>query len=387
MNVISRAIRKGVYGTLLAISLSSVSCRQPNATDKHASPPAAATQLSILTWSEYLVPEVIERFEKEAGVTVKVTEVENSDRLIQTLGEKAGAFDIVIADNDSVRRLADLSLLATLDHSKLTHFGQLDPQFVDLWFDPRNRYSVPYLWGATGFAYHKGRLPGGVDSWDSLWDPKLRGRLAVLDEPIDLQYIALLSEGKSPETALEADFDEAGLKLVEIFSDVEGRMTDCITAIDLLQSGRMDVVMTYGGDAAQRMESDPNIAFVLPKEGSLLWLDSFVISRDSSAPDLAHQFIDYMTRPEIAGISSNRLRFATPNLAARDLLDPDLANDPNLYPQVGCPEKHRFLIFPPENRRFADRQVIRLFERLREKGLSIDVEQVASHQPEGTSNL
>jgi spermidine/putrescine-binding protein len=365
---------------VLFAALGTISCDQKDRPADSPRESSARTELSILTWSDYLVPEVVERFESESGATVRVTEVENSERLIQVQAEKPGSFDVIIADNDSVSKLKELSLIASINHELVPEFERIAPEFRNLWFDPKNQFSVPYLWGATGIAYRKSAVPGGIDSWGALWDPKLKGHVAIIDEPVDMYYIRLLADGVDPGEAGVGDFESARKSLADFFSGMQGRMTDYMTALDLLEAGRMDVVVTYGGDAAQRMCGNPDIDFVIPKEGSLLWLDSFVISRDSPNRRLAHQFLNFMSRPDIAGISSNELKFASPNLAAKELIDPALSGDPNLYPDRKLLEKCWFINFSAGNRQVVEQEVVKLFEELRSRGVSIGVEEVAAHQ-------
>ncbi len=324
----------------------------------------AKPRLSLLIWEEYLAPDVIERFEKECGATVIVTEVENSEQLKQELGSKPDAYDVVVADEKTLQELIELRFLSELASKELSAESPYEP-FLNSAADPRNRYSAPYLWGLTVLAGRSDRLKGVEPSWNLIWREDLK--IALLDEPQDLMWIALLSLGYDPARATREQVDEASVKLAQRFPDFSGIMMDMISALDALEAGEMDLVMTYNGDAIKRAAAVPGIEVIVPQEGAPLWLDSFAISRDAPNPSLATRFINFMTTSEVSALTASKLNYATPNLEARAMVSPLLQAEPALYPKPELSAKCRFVEFPAEIQQYVNQSMLRLISESRSR--------------------
>lgn len=344
---------------------------EPPGTAADASPEqsAAPGELSILSWSDYFVPEVLARFSESQSATVALTEVDNSEQLIQALQSEPGRYDLIVVDDKSIPRLIDLRLLGELDLSKLPGISHLSPRFRSLSFDPGNRHSVPYLWGTTALVYRRDRVMLDEVSWNALWEDRFKGRMAILDEPEDMYFIALLAEGCDPLRATAPQVDGATAKLTDSFTRQGGRMLDYVSALDALESGALDLVVTYSGDAAVRARENRDIVVAIPEEGAPLWLDSFVLSRDAANADLAHRFIEYMLAPEVAAETANALKYGSPNAAAIPLVDAALLEDRSLYPDPATLARCRFISFEPESQEFVSAGIRRLFESIRQRGI------------------
>lgn len=326
-------------------------------------------EVSLLIWDEYIAPSVIEGFTSEFGARVVVTEIDNSEQLKQALASKPDGFDVVVADEKTMKELMDLRLLAELDKEKLgLNDGQLEP-FLNSAFDQGNRFTIPYHWGLTVLASRHGVLAPDP-SWSLLWREDLR--IALLDEPADLMWVALLALGYDPAAATEAQIDEAAAKLAQRFSDITRVMNDQITILDKLEAGEVDLVMTYNGDALTRMATFPGMEIAVPREGAPLWLDSFAISRDAPNAALAHRFIAYMTRPEISAQSATELNFASPNLAALPLIDKTLLENSSLYPGPEIIGKCSFVRFSAEAEKYATQKMLALISGSRSRTYAIE---------------
>lgn len=343
-------------------------------------------EVSLLIWEEYIAPSVIEGFMSETGVRVAVTEIDNSEQFKQAFASKPDGFDVVVADEKTMKELIDLRLLAELDGEKLgASVGQLEP-FLTSAFDSGNRFTIPYHWGLTVLAAKPGILAAEEPSWSLLWREDLR--IALLDEPADLMWVALLALGYDPALATEAQIDEAAAKLAQRFPDITRSMNDQITILDKLEAGEVDLVMTYNGDALTRMATFPGMEIVVPREGAPLWLDSFAISRDAPNAALAHQFIAYMTRPEISAQSATELNYASPNLAALPLIDKALLENLSLYPGPELIEKCSFVRFPPETGKYASQTMLALISGSRSRTYAIEAakRETAARSQEGTTD-
>lgn len=326
-------------------------------------------EVSLLIWDEYIAPSVIEGFTSESGARVAVTEIDNSEQLKQALASKPDGFDVVVADEKTMKELMDLRLLAELDKEELgLNAGQLEP-FLNSAFDQGNRFTIPYHWGLTVLGGKEGLLSSDP-SWSLLWREDLE--VALLDEPADLMWVALLALGHDPATATEAQIDEAAARLAQRFPDITRAMNDQITILDKLEAGEVDLIMTYNGDALSRMAEVPGMEIAVPREGAPLWLDSFAISRDAPNSALAHQFIAYMTRPEISALSAAELNYASPNRAALPMIDKKLLENQSLYPGPELIGKCSFVRFPAETEKYATQTMLALISESRSRSFALE---------------
>jgi len=302
--------------------------------------------LSLLIWEEYLAPGVVERFEKECGARLLVTEVENSEQLKQEVASAPDRFDVVVADEQTLRDLIQLKLLKELPSATGEEGAIRTEAFLSSPADPENRHSVPYLWGMTVLAGRTDLLEGVEPSWSLLWREDLR--VAVLDEPFDLVWMGLLALGHDPEKATPAQVEEAAARLKKRFPDLKRDMMDLVSGLDALEADEIDLLITYNGDAIKRAAGNPAIRAILPKEGAPLWVDSFAVARDAPDPALAARFIRFMCSPEISAASANALCYASPYPEARDSVEPSLLSNPVLYPDPENAAKCHFVRFAPE---------------------------------------
>lgn len=342
-------------------------------------------ELSLLVWEDYIAPSVLDQFTAESGARVKVTEFDNSEQLKQLLASAPDSFDVVVADEHSVEELIELQLLAELKKEKLGVSPEQIEPFLSPVFDSGNRFKVPYLWGLTVLAGRAEIFPQSEPSWAMLWREDLK--IALLDEPDDLMWMALLGLGMDPLSATREQIDEAAAKLADRFPEFATSMRDQGTILDQLEAGEVDLVMTYNGDALRRMADIPGIEIVVPGEGAPLWLDSFAISRDAPNIDLAHQFIAYMTTPKNSALSAKELSYASPNRAALPLIDKTLLNDPALYPGPELMAKCSFVRFSPETENYVKQVMLELISESRSRSVEADgaEEETASRPTESDS--
>jgi spermidine/putrescine-binding protein len=230
-----------------------------------------------------------------------------------------------------VRALIAQKLIQPIDKSKLPHWSNLDPKLLDQPFDPHNEYSVPYLWGLTGLGYDKTKVQGPVDSWSVLFDERNKGEINMLDDERECFAVALKLMGKSlnatdlPTLNEAADMLKKQKPLVKSYD--KGDFTN------KLASGDVWLSHGYTGQLAKLAHDEPDkFAVVMPKEGGTVSVDNLCIPTISKQADLARQFIDFCLEAENAGEIGNATFYASPNLAARKFIKPELLNDPNVYP-------------------------------------------------------
>jgi spermidine/putrescine transport system substrate-binding protein len=286
-------------------------------------------RLNVYNWSAYVAPDTIPNFEKEFGVRVRyVTYESNEEMLAQVITGNSG-WDVVFPTHNRVPPMASMGLLAPLDHQRLKNLGNLEAQFQSPSWDPGLRWSMPYMWFGTGIAFNRSVVPA-PRAWADLWSPRLKGRLTMLDDPEDvigacLRKLGLPFGSTDPEELHRAERALVEQKrLVRAYLNAEVR--------DQLVSGDVLAAQLWSTTAAQALDAAPSLDFVFPAEGFPLYCDSAVILRESRRAELAHEFLDYLLRPQIsAGIAQATLT-ATANARGRMLLPEKLRTSPALYP-------------------------------------------------------
>ena len=309
---------------------------------KKESGPAAATQgaagggekvdtLNVYIWSEYLPDDVRERFTDRTGIKVVVDTYPDNETLLQKLQAGVTEYDIVVPSDYMVTTLAKEKLIQPIDRAKLKNLGNLDPELVDQPYDPGNVHSVPYLWGLTGLGYDKTKVAGTVDSWSVLFDEKNANQIVMLDDVRECFAVQLKRMGKSlNETdpaalAAAADALRKQKALVKAF--------DSDNFAEKLESGDAWVAHGYTGQLAAVAARNPaRFAVIMPKEGGTVAIDNLCIPASSKRADAAHQFIDFVLEPENAAEIANGTGYATTNRAARNLIKPEILNNPAVYP-------------------------------------------------------
>jgi len=285
--------------------------------------------LNLYIWSNYIAPETVQKFEKRYGVRVNVDLYDTNEALLAKVQTGNAAYDVLCPSNYPIQILLHQNLLRPLDHSALPHLTNVDPRLLDRDYDPGNRYSVPYFWGTCGIGYRKSKA-GRVDSWAALWEPRFKGRVLMLDDARETFGTALKWKGHSVNTTDPALLSAAQALLIQQKPLV--KVYDSANFHDVLLSGDVWVAQGWNGQFAKVMDHDPDIEYVVPREGSSLFIDSLVIPASAPHPELAHKFIDFTLEPEIAAEICRTMRYSTPNQAAMPLLPPEIRNNPAIFP-------------------------------------------------------
>lgn len=334
MNPIKTAFTKVPIALILTI-FGLVGCQDPEATVSNESlsaEPTPGKEVVIFTWEEYFDPEVISQFEEETGVQVRFEYFDSLGELSGRLQSQPDAFDVVVVDDVTLFELVDVKMVQELDRSLVPNLGNFEERYLDQQFDPGNRYSVPYLWGTTLVAVRSDKIPDPEPSWNLLWDPKYKGRVALMDEKDDLYASALLSLGLPMDTEDPEHLEAATRRLEDQISKVQPDFLALEDIKDRLLAGEYDVACIYSGDAAIIAEEDDRISYFIPKEGAPLWMDNFAIAKEARNLEEAHAFIDFLSRGDIAAQNANYLWYATPNKAAKPLLSEELVDDKSVNP-------------------------------------------------------
>lgn len=291
-----------------------------------------AQRLNILNWSEYVAPETIPNFEREFSVKVRYGVYESAEEMLARVMSGNSGWDVVFPTNYFIRPMRELGLLAELDHARLRHLDALEPRFQKPHWDPELRHAVPYMWGATGIL-HQANLASAPQSWADLWQPRFAGRLTMLDDPAEvigacLQKLGFkLNSGDANELAQAQRAAEDQKKLLRAYVNEIVR--------DQLVAGELMAAQVWRSTAMRAMEAAPGrLQFAYPSEAYAVYADNVAILRESRRPELAHAFLDYLMRPEVAARVAESKLESTVNAKARALLPEPLRNHPVLYPDV-----------------------------------------------------
>ncbi len=312
-------------------------------------PAGSGGELNVYNWSDYIGETTVDDFQKATGITVRYDVYDSNETLEAKLMAGNTGYDIVVPTGSFLGRQIQAGIYQEIDKSKLKNYGNLDPQILKALeaFDPGNKYAVPYFWGTVGIGYNvdkiKERLGDNapVDSLDLLFKPENAEKLkdcgiSMLDAPSDMFQTALKYLGKDPHTKSEEDY----AAVEKLFAGVRPYIKYFHSSqyINDLANGELCAVIGWSGDvfiAAARADEAKNnvhLDYRIPKEGSLLWVDSLAIPKDAKNVDNALKFIDYLNDPQVAANGVNYVSYASPNLAALEKVEPDIKNNPSIYP-------------------------------------------------------
>nr|WP_298414006.1 spermidine/putrescine ABC transporter substrate-binding protein [uncultured Halomonas sp.] len=302
---------------------------------------AEPTELIFLNWGDYMDPELLEEFEQRTGIRVKQTYFESDASRDELLLETDGkGFDVTTIDGTSIRILAKRGWLEPIDVTAIPNLKHIDPRWRTI-HEEAEIYSVPYFWGTLGIAYRQDLVPFTVSSWMDLFRPleALHGRVSMIHDPRDLIGAALKALGYSLNSTDPKELAEAEALLHAQAPAVTTYQYVSFNKNSALVNGQVAMSMMYNGDAMTVQQYNDNIAFVLPKEGSNIWVDYLSILSASTEKAAAKQFINFLNEPEIAARLAQYLYYATPNRAAEGLLPAAFKDDPVIYPNENALER------------------------------------------------
>lgn len=288
-------------------------------------------RLNLYTWDTYTGKTTLADFRARTGIDVHMSLFGNNDELFAKLRAGNPGFDVIVPSNEFVTRLRISDMLLPIDHAKLRNFGNLAPAFQTAPFDPGRRWSIPYTWLVLGLGYRKSKMDGVPDSWKWVFDsPRYAGKIGLFSEADDLirlgaKYLGHSVNHVTPEVTRQVTQMLIRQKpFVKVFHHDEGQ--------DLLAAGDIDLVVEYNGDIAQVMADDPDLGFVVPREGTLINSDCLCIPRGAPRPDNAHRFIDFVLDAHNGAEISRTIRYPTPNAAALALMPADYRENRAIFP-------------------------------------------------------
>lgn len=297
--------------------------------------PAVADEdkvLNIYCWSEYLPQDALEQFSEETGIKVKYTSYESNEAMYAKLKLLDGkGYDIVVPSTYFITLMREQGLLAPIDKTLLPNLKNIDESMLGLSFDPKNEYSIPYMWGSTSLMVNTNYVdPAIITSWKDLLRDEFKGKLILSDDQRDGIGIGLLANGYSLNSRNEDEIKKAYDFLVALYPSV--RVFDLTATKQAFISEEVVIGQCFNGDAVISAQENPALKFIYPKEGALLWADSFAIPKNAEHKANAHKFMDFMMRPEIAKMVVEEFLYSTPNKEARALLPKEIQDNEAIFP-------------------------------------------------------
>ncbi|MDR8013268.1 polyamine ABC transporter substrate-binding protein [Ectopseudomonas guguanensis] len=301
----------------------------------------AADSIRVYNWNDYIAPQVLDDFTRDTGIAVEYHTFASAEELNAALNS-GEAIDVAVPSHNELPALIGAARIQPLDMARLPNRQHLDKQLLSKLaaVDPQNSYAIPYLWGAVGLAINIPRAEaayGGPlpESWSLLFDAGQSARLAscgisVLDAPDETLSLLLNYQGRSLARSAPSRVERAGSVLEALRPHL--RYVDSERYIDDLSNGRLCLAMAWVGDALAAAQAGQPVRFVVPGEGSVLFIDNLVIPTSAARPDLAHRFIDYLMQPQVIALITAETLYPNGNADSMPFIDAALLQQPGLYP-------------------------------------------------------
>jgi len=290
----------------------------------------------VYNWGEYIDPETIEMFEEETGIKVEYEEYETNEIMYPKVAAGTSNYDLLCPSDYMITKLMENDMLAEVNYDNVPNAkANIGAQYFEqaAAFDPGNKYCVPYCWGTVGILYNKTMVDEPVTSWDILWDEKYADNILMQDSVRDAFMVALKREGYSMNSTNADELEIAKNALIEQKPLVQAYVVDQVR--DKMISGEAAIGVIYSGEAIYTQRENPDLEYVIPEEGTNVWIDGWVIPKNAENKENAEKFIDFMCRPEIALMNFEFITYSTPNEAARELIeDEDIRNSEIAFPTL-----------------------------------------------------
>lgn len=292
---------------------------------------AAAEDLNLFAWSEYVPQSVLDGFTEETGVKVNYETYASNEEMLAKLLSGAASYDMIQPSEYTIEALVKEKQLVPLDHTKLPNLKNLGKEYWGQPHDPKLEYSVPYLQGTVGIVVNTEKVKVPVAGYADVFQDAYKGRIVVLDDALEIVTWALATIGIGPDGVTRENLEKVKPILAKWLPLV--KVYDSDSPKTALLNGDVDLGIVWSGEAAILIKEQPGkFAYVLPKEGAHMFIDNLAIPKGSEHVEAAHKFIDYILRPEVSRKISEDFPYTNPNLEARKLLTEDERKNPASYP-------------------------------------------------------
>ena len=289
----------------------------------------------VYNWGEYLDPEILTMFEEETGIDVVYEEFETNEILYPKISSGAIAYDVICPSDYMIQRMIKNDLLAEINFDNIPNIKNIGKEYMDQsrQFDPENKYSVPYCWGTVGILYNKTMVDEPVTSWSILWDEKYKDNILMQDSVRDTFGVTLKYLGYSLNSTDLDELTKARDLLIKQKPLVQAYVIDQVR--DKMIGNEAAIGVIYSGEAIYTQKENPDLEYVVPKEGSNIWIDSWVIPKNAENKENGEKFINFLCRPDIALKNFEYITYSTPNTEARKMIeDESIRNSEIAFPDL-----------------------------------------------------
>ena len=286
--------------------------------------------LHLFTWSDYTEETVVRQFEERFGVKVITDTFGSNEELLAKLQGGAAGYDVIVPSDYMVSILIKQGLLAELDQAKIPNLAHVYKHLKGLYYDPKNTYSVPYLWGTTGIGYNADLVSPPPESWQVLWDERYKGKISLLNDEREVFGMALRAAGESLNATEPAKLEAVKARLMAQKVLVKTYTSENYD--QLLVSGEVALAHGWSGTIVRASAERPSIKYVIPKEGGTIWQDNLSVLKSSAHKNEAMSFINFLLEPQTAALITTKVKYASASEEARLLVPKEIAQNPAIYP-------------------------------------------------------
>lgn len=311
-------------------------------------------EINFFNYGENIDEETVKEFEKQYGIKVNIETFDDMENMYQKVKNEGVKYDVILVSDALMPRMIKENLIQELNKDNIPNISQMDEEYLNLEIDPGNKYSVPYMFGTVGLIYNKDVVKENVDSWDILWNEKYKDKVFMFDTYRDTIGVALKKLGYSLNSTDPKQIEEAKELLIQ-----QRKTVDPIYGVDngttMIPAGESDINMIWSGEGLNLQEENPNLVYIVPKEGANFWIDSLCIPSNAKNIEGAEKFINFVSDKESALRIADEIGYTTPNKEARLEQPESVRNNPNAYmPKEIMDRCEIYVDFPKNIKRMYD---------------------------------
>jgi spermidine/putrescine transport system substrate-binding protein len=294
---------------------------------------AATNEVNVYNWGEYIPNDVLLMFTKETGIQVNYSTYDSEEAVYAKLrANPHGGYDVVFPSANYVQEMAEKGMLHEINHQLLPNLKNINPTLLNQPFDPHNKYSIPFAWGTTSIVVQDQYYnPNSIKNYSELWEPRFKNQLLLVNDVRDIFGIALISLGYSVNDRDPKHIYQAYLKLKQLVPNI--KLYDADSAQQVYCDGDAWAGVSESGDVSRAHDCNEHVQYIYAKNHLIAWMDNMVIPKNALNIENAHKFINFILDPKIAAMISQYNGFSTPNLAALNLMTPEMKNNRMFNPR------------------------------------------------------
>lgn len=313
----------GILGIIVILMSGSIILQKNSESDSRSD------KLVIYNWGDYIDPDLLKKFTEETGIEIQYETFDSNEAMYTKIKQGGTSYDIAVPSDYMIDKMIKDDLLAKLDKSKLIGMEHIGEEFLDKSFDPKNDYSLPYLWGTVGIVYNEQLVDQAPMHWEDLWRPEYENSIMLVDGAREVMGVGLTTLGYSVNSKNIDHLHEAEETLQQLTPNIKAIVADEMK--DYMIRGDAAIGVTFSGEASEMTDGNEDLHYIVPSEGSNLWFDNLVLLKHMVHEEEAYAFLNFMNRPENAAQNAEYIGYATPNNTAKALLPDEVKENQALY--------------------------------------------------------